>query len=96
MGEMFYQIGGRTAYLAFAGLISLALAIFNLLPIPALDGGRGIGIILQAIFRIKPEKYFQYEGYVNAFFFYLLLLLGIIIIIKDLVVFWGISIPFIG
>ena len=59
MGEIFYETGGWTAYLAFAGIISLALAIFNLLPIPALDGGRGIGAILQAIFRIKPEKYFK-------------------------------------
>jgi len=61
MGEMFYKIGGRAAYLAFAGIISLALAIFNLLPIPALDGGRAIGILIQAIFRIKPEAYFRYE-----------------------------------
>ena len=96
MGELFYQVGGRIAYLAFAGIISLALAIFNLLPIPALDGGRGIGIVLQAIFRWKPEKYFQDEGYVNMFFFYLLLALGLVIIVKDLIVFWGISIPFIG
>jgi membrane-associated protease RseP (regulator of RpoE activity) len=35
MGEIFYQAGGRVAYLAFAGILSLALAIFNLLPIPA-------------------------------------------------------------
>jgi membrane-associated protease RseP (regulator of RpoE activity) len=42
MGEIMYEMGGRMAYLAFAGMISLALAIFNLLPIPALDGGRGI------------------------------------------------------
>ena len=96
MGELFYQTGGRIAYLAFAGIISLALAIFNLLPIPALDGGRGIGIILQAIFRRKPEKYFQYEGYVTAFFFYLLLTLGVIIIIKDLIVFWGVGSAFLG
>jgi regulator of sigma E protease len=96
MGEIFYQIGGRIAYLAFAGIISLALAIFNVLPIPALDGGRGIGILLQALFRIKPEKYFMYEGYVNAFFFYLLLVLGIVIIVKDLVVIWGVPIPFLS
>ncbi|MBQ2600592.1 site-2 protease family protein [bacterium] len=30
--------GDWTVYLAFAGMISLALAIFNILPIPALDG----------------------------------------------------------
>jgi regulator of sigma E protease len=96
MGEILYNSGGRLAYLAFAGMISLALAFFNLLPIPALDGGRGIGVILQSIFKIKPEKYFKYEGYVNAFFFYALLALGVIIIFKDLIFFWGINIPFIG
>ncbi|MBP6910107.1 site-2 protease family protein [Patescibacteria group bacterium] len=31
----------------FGGLISLALAFFNLLPIPALDGGRLLGVIIQ-------------------------------------------------
>ncbi|MDR0282511.1 MAG: site-2 protease family protein [Candidatus Peribacteria bacterium] len=77
-------------------MISLALAFFNLLPIPALDGGRGIGVIIQAILKIKPENYFKYEGYVNAFFFYLLILLGIIIIFKDLIFFRGLHIPFIG
>jgi hypothetical protein len=51
---------------------------------------------LQAIFRRKPEKYFQYEGYVNAFFFYLLLLLGIVIIVKDLWQFWGVGAAFFG
>jgi hypothetical protein len=61
-----------------------------------LDGGRGIGILLQAIFRWKPEKYFQYEWYVNAFFFYLLLALGVVIIVKDLIVFWGVKVPFLG
>ena len=95
IGEILYSSGGRLAYLAFAGMISLALAFFNLLPIPALDGGRGIGVIIQALFKIKPEKYFQYEGYVNAFFFYLLILLGIVIIFKDLIFFRGIRIPFI-
>jgi len=39
-------------------MISLALAIFNILPIPALDGGRVVGVIIQKVFRIKPEKYF--------------------------------------
>ncbi len=73
----------------------MALAIFNLLPIPALDGGRGIGAALQALFKIKPEKYFKGEGYVNACVFYLLMALGVIIILKDLVVYWGIPIPFI-
>ena len=33
--------------LGFIGMISLALALFNVLPIPALDGGRLLGVLIQ-------------------------------------------------
>lgn len=84
------------ACLALAAVISLALAFFNILPIPALDWWRALWMILQSIFRIKPEKYFKYESYVNAFFFYLILLLWAVLIVKDLVVFRWVNIPFFG
>jgi len=77
-------------------MISLALAIFNILPIPALDGGRLLGVIIQRIGRLKPEKYFNIEGYINLFFFVALMALGIYILLKDLVRFRDISIPFLG
>ena len=93
---LFYEMWWWWAYLAFAAIISLALAIFNILPIPALDWGRAVWMILQSIFKIKPEKYFKYEWYVNTFFFYLILLLWVIIIIKDLIVFRWVNIPFIS
>ncbi len=88
--------GWRVLYLAFAGLISLALAIFNILPIPALDGGRIIGVLIQKLGRLKAEKYFVVEWYINTVFFVLLMALWIYIIFKDLVVFRWIKIPFIG
>ena len=93
---IFYEMWWWPAYLAFAAIISLALAIFNILPIPALDWWRALWMILQSIFKIKPEKYFKYEWYVNVFFFYLILLLWVIIIIKDLIVVWGVNIPFLS
>lgn len=93
---MFYEMWWWWAYLAFAAIISLALAIFNILPIPALDWGRAIWMILQSAFKIKPEKYFKYEWYVNTFFFYLILLLWVILIVKDLIVFRWVNIPFIN
>ncbi len=96
MWRMLYQAWWRAAFLAFAAMISIALWIFNVLPIPALDGWRALWMIIQRAFKIKPEKYFKYESYVNAFFFYLLLLLWIVLIVKDLIVFWWINIPFIG
>ncbi|HKL43711.1 MAG TPA: site-2 protease family protein [Candidatus Absconditabacterales bacterium] len=95
-GENLLNSGGRVLYIAFAGMISLALAIFNILPIPALDGGRMLGVIIQKASRLKAEKYFVIEGYINTVFFILLMILGIYIIFKDLVVFRGVNIPFLG
>lgn len=83
-------------YLGFAGIISLALAIFNVLPIPALDWGRLLGVIIQWIGKLKPEKYFNIEGYINLIFFVALMTLGIYILLKDLVRFRDIHIPFLG
>ena len=58
--------------MAFAALISLALAIFNLLPIPALDGGRLLSFIIQKLTHADPKKYFMRESYINVVVFVLL------------------------
>lgn len=96
MGEMILKEGWFWMYLAFGGMISLGLAIFNLLPIPALDGGRAVGVLIQSIFGLKPEKYFNIEGYLNMIVFWLMMGLGIYIIFLDLGRFWGVKIPFFG
>jgi regulator of sigma E protease len=44
---------GAGAYLSLAAALSISLGIFNLLPIPALDGGRGIFILVEML-RGKP------------------------------------------
>ena len=80
--ELMYS-GDWTVYLAFAGMISLALAIFNILPIPALDGWRALSVIIQRVFRLKKEKYFTIEWYVNTVFFIILMWLWILIIYND-------------
>jgi regulator of sigma E protease len=61
--------------------ISLALAITNLLPLPALDGGRLIFIILEAVRgkRISPER----EAIVHFVGMMLLLALMVLITIQD-------------
>jgi len=82
------QNGGGWLFLAFAGMISLALAIFNVLPIPALDGGRAVGVLLQAIGRRKAESYFVIENYFNLTFFAALMILGVYIILLDLERWW--------
>lgn len=96
-GDVLVQHSQWSKFLAFGAMISFALAIFNLLPIPALDWWRWLGVVIQSIFfRNKVEKYFIIENYINFFFFVLLMGFGIYIILKDLVVSWGVNIPFIG
>jgi len=49
--------GGFFAFLSFAAFISIALAFFNLLPFPALDGGHMVFSIYEMIFkrRVNPK-----------------------------------------
>lgn len=91
--ELILNEYGIWQYLAFGGMISLALALFNILPLPALDWGRALSILIQNIFRLKAEKYFIVENYINVFFFFLLLGVGLYVILLDLTRFWGLNIP---
>ncbi len=64
-------------------LITANLGIMNLLPIPALDGGRLVFLILEAIRgkRISPEK----EGMVHFAGFAFLMVLMVIVMFNDIV-----------
>ncbi len=95
-GGWVLKYNGARWFLAFAWMISLALAVFNVLPIPALDGGRAVWVLLQAAGRRKPEKYFVIENYFNVTFFVALMILGIYVIILDLDRRRGVNIPFIS
>lgn len=83
-----YEVGqqavaqGWSVALRFVGIISLNLAIFNLLPIPALDGGRLLMIGLEKV--VGRKKIAKIEQYVNAVGMGLLILLLIVITIKDI------------
>ncbi len=69
----------------FAGLLSVNLAIMNVLPIPALDGGRALFIVLEKI--IGQKRVQQFEGYANYGGFALLLTLIVLVTARDI---WGI------
>jgi membrane-associated protease RseP (regulator of RpoE activity) len=81
------------SFLAFVWMISMALAIMNVLPLPALDWWRFWAIIIQKLFRIKEEKFSIVEWYVNSVFLILLLIIWVLIMIKD-TTFWWVNIPF--
>ena len=88
------QLAGRAAeetanqrdlfpILWFAGIISVALGFTNLLPIPALDGGRLLFVLIEAVRgrRMEPER----EGMVHLVGMLVLLGLMVLMIIQDIV-----------
>jgi regulator of sigma E protease len=68
--------------LNLAGILSISLAFFNVLPIPGLDGGRLFFIIIEAITRKKVDP--KIEGYAHAIGMVLLIALIILITFKDI------------
>lgn len=76
-----------TDYLYLVVVITINLGIFNLLPLPALDGGRLIFQIIELIRRrpVKPE----FEGYVHFVGIVLLMLLMVVITFKDVMNLFG-------
>lgn len=72
---------GWLAILSFAGMLSINLAVLNLLPMPALDGGRAVFIALGSIFNSK--KLNEIEHWANYLGFIFLLGLLILVTIRD-------------
>lgn len=66
----------------FAALIAVNLGVMNLLPLPALDGGRVVFVLLEIV-RRKPLKE-NVEGYIHLVGLILLFLLMIIITFSDI------------
>jgi regulator of sigma E protease len=68
---------GWIAVVTFAGMLSINLAIMNVLPIPPLDGGKAVFTILEPLVSRKRlqriEYWVNYGGYV--------FLLGLILVI---------------
>ena len=71
--------------LYFGGFIAINLAVMNLLPIPALDGGRVVGLLISTAYEAVTKKRLdpKYEGVVHAVGMVLLLGLMAIIMFKD-------------
>ena len=76
---------GINYLLQFAALLSLNLAVINILPIPALDGGRIMFLLIEKI-RHKPLNK-EIEAIIHNIFFFLLIALMILITYKEIIKF---------
>lgn len=81
--SMFTQVSqlGINYFLQFVAIIAIYIAIFNILPIPAVDGGKLLFLGIEAA-RKKPVSQ-KVEQNITTFFFSLLILLMIVVTIKD-------------
>ena len=73
---------GVMVVLQFIAILSISLALINILPFPALDGGRLLFIILEKIFRRKVVKE-NVENIIHTVGFILILLFAALITYKD-------------
>ena len=65
----------------FVGILSLNLTVLNLLPIPALDGGRLLFIGIEKI--IGRRLHYRFEATANIIGFALLILLALVVTLND-------------
>lgn len=73
---------GLVYLLSFTAMISLNLAVINLLPFPALDGGRLFFLAIEKITRRKiPQKVFNWA---NAIGFFILIALMLLVTYHDI------------
>jgi len=81
---LFAQVGqlGVNYFLQFIAIISIYIALFNILPIPALDGGKLLFLGIEAA-RKRPISQ-KIEQQITAIFFALLIALIIWVTIKDI------------
>lgn len=74
---------GIWTLMEFTAFMSVQLAVFNLLPLPALDGGLILIQVLELITRKKiPERFI---GVVNSVGFALLMILMVVVTLKDII-----------
>jgi regulator of sigma E protease len=77
---------GLVYLLQFIGIISINLAVVNLIPFPALDGGRFLMVIIEKIKGSPVPR--KLEAWVNGLGFAFLLLLMALLTIRDVLNLW--------
>lgn len=77
---------GFAELLQFMGLLSVNLAVLNLLPFPSLDGGRLLFVGIEAIIRRKIPT--RFEGWTHALGFVILMVAVVLISVRDIMHIW--------
>ncbi|HAN00464.1 MAG TPA: RIP metalloprotease RseP [Marinilabiliales bacterium] len=77
IGKIFPSVWDWESFWNLTGFLSIMLAILNILPIPALDGGHVMFVLYEIITRRKPsEKFLEYAQMVGFFILLALLILA--------------------
>lgn len=84
IAKMTYQFTqqGAMALLQFTALLSISLGVINIMPFPALDGGRFLFIIVETIIGKKPNA--KWESVIHGVGFVLLMLFILLITFNDI------------
>jgi len=77
-----YIAAGLLPLLSFCALLSVNIGVMNLLPIPALDGGRLMFLLYELITKKKPSK--KVESIINNTFFILLMIFFVYVTFNDI------------
>jgi regulator of sigma E protease len=77
---------GFISVLRFVAILSLSLAVINILPFPALDGGRLLFIIIEFIIGRRVNQ--KWEAYIHALGYILILMLILAITYSDIMKFF--------
>ncbi len=75
IGSIFPPTWNWEPFLSLTAFLSIMLAILNVLPIPALDGGHVLFLLYEITFRRKPsDKFMEYAQYTGMIFLFGLLI----------------------
>lgn len=80
---------GFIPILRFVAILSLSLAVINILPFPALDGGRLLFVVFEAILGRRVNQ--KWESYIHAIGYALIILLILAVTYSDISRLLGIS-----
>lgn len=84
-------VGALRNILGFTALIAVNLAVMNLLPIPALDGGQILFVAIDQVYGLFSKKHInqKYLGYINAAGLICLLGLMLVVTLSDVLKLFG-------